>query len=95
MRIGFYAPMKAPDHPSPSGDRTLAQLLIEAMTQAGHDVRLMSRHRSIDISGDLENQRKIREQSTPEVARILDQLQNHSHSIDLWFTYHLFHKAPD
>ena len=95
MKIGFYAPMKAPEHPSPSGDRTLARLLIEAMTQAGHDVRLMSRHRSIDISGDLENQRKIREQSTSEVARILDQLQNHSHSIDLWFTYHLFHKAPD
>ena len=95
MKIGFYAPMKAPDHPSPSGDRTLARLLIEAMAQAGHDVRLMSQHRSIDIAGDLENQRKIREQSASEAARILNQLQHRSHSIDLWFTYHLFHKAPD
>ena len=95
MKIGFYAPMKAPDHPSPSGDRTLARLLIEAMTQAGHDVRLMSQHRSIDISGDLENQGRIREQSAAEAARILEELQHRSHSIDLWFTYHLFHKAPD
>ena len=95
MKIGFYAPMKAPDYPSPSGDRTIARLLIEAMTQAGHDVRLMSQHRSIDIGGDLENQGKIREQSASEVARILDQLPHHSNSIDLWFTYHLSHKAPD
>jgi len=95
MQIGFYAPMKAPDHPSPSGDRTLAQLLIEAMTLAGHNVEVMSQQRSIDISGELENQEKIREQSTAEATRILDQLQHSTHSIDLWFTYHLFHKAPD
>ena len=95
MQIGFYAPMKAPDHPSPSGDRTLAQLLMEAMTLAGHNVEVMSQQRSIDISGDLENQEKIREQSAAEATRILDQLQHSTHSIDLWFTYHLFHKAPD
>jgi len=95
MQIGFYAPMKAPDHPSPSGDRTLAQLLIEAMTLAGHNVEVMSQQRSIDISGDLKNQEKIREQSAAEATRILDQLRNSNHSIDLWFTYHLFHKAPD
>ena len=95
MQVGFYAPMKAPDHPAPSGDRTLAQLLIEAMTLAGHNVEVMSQQRSIDISGDLENQEKIREQSAAEATRILDQLQNSNHSIDLWFTYHLFHKAPD
>ena len=95
MQIGFYAPMKAPDHPSPSGDRTLAQLLIEAMTLAGHNVEVMSQQRAIDISGDLENQEKIREQSAAEATRILDQLQHSTHSIDLWFTYHLFHKAPD
>jgi glycosyltransferase involved in cell wall biosynthesis len=95
MQIGFYAPMKAPDHPSPSGDRTLAQLLIEAMTLAGHNVEVMSQQRSIDISGDSENQERIKGQAYAEAARILAQLQGSNHSIDLWFTYHLFHKAPD
>ena len=26
MRIAFYAPLKPPDHPMPSGDRRIAQL---------------------------------------------------------------------
>ena len=37
MRIAFYAPLKPPDHPVPSGDRRIAGLLLEALRLAGHD----------------------------------------------------------
>ncbi len=34
MRIAFYAPLKPPDHPVPSGDRRMARLLIAALAAA-------------------------------------------------------------
>jgi hypothetical protein len=34
MRIAFYAPLKSPDHPVPSGDRLLARLLVDALRGA-------------------------------------------------------------
>ena len=34
-RMAFYAPLKAPDHPTPSGDRRMARLLIQALEAAG------------------------------------------------------------
>ena len=46
MRIGFYAPLKAPDHPVPSGDRQMARHLMAALGAAGHGVELVSRLRS-------------------------------------------------
>ena len=46
MRIAFYAPLKPPDHPVPSGDRRIARLLLEALRRAGHEVALASRLRS-------------------------------------------------
>ena len=96
MRVGFYAPMKPPNHPSPSGDRTLAQLLIEAITLTGHEVQVMSEFRSLDISGDPDIQENIEIQGREEAKRILQQItSNGCEIIDLWFTYHLFHKAPD
>ena len=48
MRIAFYAPLKAPDDPVLSGDRQIARGLIEALTLAGHEVRLASSFRSYD-----------------------------------------------
>src|SRR4051812_6266828 len=37
MRVAFYAPMKPPDHPVPSGDRRMAQLLLAALGFAGYE----------------------------------------------------------
>ncbi|HJS32647.1 MAG TPA: glycosyltransferase family 1 protein, partial [Alphaproteobacteria bacterium] len=48
MRIVFYAPLKPPDHPVPSGDRRMAQLLIAACESAGHEVELAARFRSYE-----------------------------------------------
>ena len=51
-RVAFYAPLKPPDHPVPSGDRRMAQLLWQALEAAGARVELASRLRSRDPHGD-------------------------------------------
>lgn len=45
MRLAFYAPLKSPDDPMPSGERTMARLLLCALQQAGHAVRVISHSR--------------------------------------------------
>ena len=51
--IAFYAPMKPPDDPVPSGDRTMARALLAALEGAGlGDMQPVSRLRSRDGEGD-------------------------------------------
>ena len=52
IEAAFYAPMKPPDHPRPSGDRTMARALMAAMEQAGFAAEVASELRSRDGSGD-------------------------------------------
>ncbi len=59
LKIAFYAPLKPPDHPIPSGDRRVAQLLMSALRHAGHEVRLVSRFRSRDGLGDRQRQLRL------------------------------------
>ena len=66
MEIAFYAPLKAPDHPVPSGDRRMAGLLMAALRAAGHDVMLASRLRSYEGQGDAVSQAEIRAAIAPE-----------------------------
>ena len=56
MRIAFYAPLKAPDHPTASGDRLIAGLLVRALARAGHEVVIVSRLRTFDGAGDRRRQ---------------------------------------
>lgn len=97
MRIAFYAPLKPPDHKAPSGDRQMARLLIRALEAAGHDVRLASRLRSYDGGGDLIRQSRIRGLGGRLASRLIGQYQElpAAKRLDAWFTYHLYHKAPD
>jgi glycosyltransferase involved in cell wall biosynthesis len=97
MHVAFYAPMKAPDHPLPSGDRRVARLLVAALREAGHRVEQACAFSSFDATGDATRQRRLgvlgrrlagslsrRYLGRPAVRRP-----------DLWFTYHVYHKAPD
>ena len=52
MHIAFYAPLKSPDHPVPSGDRLMARLLTQAMRHAGYTVTLASQFRSYAPSAE-------------------------------------------
>jgi glycosyltransferase involved in cell wall biosynthesis len=96
MRIAFYAPLKPPGHLVASGDRTMARLLIAALRQAGHEVEVAALLRSRDGAGDRAYQERVRavghslaERFVRRCARVPDRRP------DLWFTYHLYYKAPD
>ena len=96
MRIAFYAPLKPPDHPTPSGDRRLARLFLAALRQAGHELFVASRLRSFDGDGDARHQIRLAETGARTAERLLRQWRQQPESApDLWFTYHLYYKAPD
>ncbi len=94
MRIGFYAPLKPPNHETPSGDRAMARLLIKVLKALGHDVELISDLRSWDGTGSSEVQQNIQAQATKEVER-LKKYFSKTTPPELIFTYHVYHKAPD
>ncbi len=94
MKIGFYAPLKSPNHSVPSGDRKMARLLIEAFEPMGHDVELISEFRSYDGSGKADLQRQLRRTAEQEVS-VLQQKYSQERSLDCIFVYHIYHKAPD
>lgn len=97
MRIAFYAPLKPPDHPVPSGDRLVARLLMAALTRGGHDVELAAHLRSWDGTGDEARQAHIRDTATHMAAQLVRRYQAAPPAArpHAWFTYHLYHKAPD
>ncbi len=91
MRIAFYAPLKPPDHPVPSGERQIARLLLRALRAAGHKPFLASRFRPLDKHGEPRRQRRLRALG----ARLASRLDARLPAFDVWFTYHLYYKAPD
>jgi glycosyltransferase involved in cell wall biosynthesis len=96
MRIAFYAPLKPADHPTPSGDRRMAQLFLDAWRHAGHEPFVASRLRHYDGEGDPLRQARLVRIARRHAARLLHRwLQEHHAAPELWFTYHLYYKAPD
>jgi glycosyltransferase involved in cell wall biosynthesis len=97
MRIAFYAPMKPPTAPRPSGDRRMARSLIAAMEQAGHQVTLASNFRSRDGAGDPHRQQRLQQLGRRLGERIVRRYSASGNEPrpDLWFTYHVYYKAPD
>ena len=95
MRIAFYAPLKPPDYPTPSGDRLIARLLIRALQQGGHQVEVASRLRSRDATGDLLRQARLADLGQRLAARLLTRYAKGQPKPDAWLTYHLYYKAPD
>ena len=94
MRIAFHAPLKAPDHPVPSGDRQMARLLVAALRAGGHDVDVVSTFRSFLPMPEPERMCTVEAEAGREAAR-LAALWDVEDPPDLWFTYHAYYKAPD
>jgi glycosyltransferase involved in cell wall biosynthesis len=91
MRIAFHSPLNDPDSGTPSGDRLMARQIIACLGALGHDVRLVSRFRSwLDEPAALP---AMEIAAATERARIWPQLQDWQPG--LWFTYHLYYRAPD
>lgn len=93
--IAFYAPLKSPNHPAPSGDRTMARLLLRALRAAGFAPDLASELRSLDLRGDAGLQADLRAAAEAEADRIASGCRNGREAPRLWFTYHNYFKAPD
>lgn len=97
MRIAFYAPLKSPAHPTPSGDRRVARLYVEALVAAGHEVELVSNLRSFDGVGDPAVQLAVRSEGEAQAKALVLRWGGGSAATApaLWFTYHVYYKAPD
>ncbi|OMH39743.1 glycosyltransferase family 4 protein [Motiliproteus sp. MSK22-1] len=95
--LAFYAPLKSPNHPNPSGDRHIARLLIKALGEAGFDVKLASEYRTRDGSGNKKYQQRLESVGKRWAERLIRRYLSmpFQHRPKIWFTYHLYHKAPD
>ncbi|MFB3055087.1 MAG: glycosyltransferase family 1 protein, partial [Alphaproteobacteria bacterium] len=97
MRVAFYAPLKSPDSPSPSGDRLIGRLLIEALRRGGHEVELLSRFRAFDAGNDPARRGRLENIGKAMAARYVRQLlaMPPVRRPQAMFTYHVYDKAPD
>jgi glycosyltransferase involved in cell wall biosynthesis len=94
MKIAFYAPLKPPDHPVPSGDRQMANLLIAALSRGRHEARVISTLRTYMATPFPDAVQSLQAQARNEIARIANQWRAKG-APDVWFTYHPYYKAPD
>lgn len=92
-KIAFYAPIKPPDHPIPSGDRLIARNLMRALTLAGFETNLASSYIAYSKREAAEILREKKAGALVEADRVIAEL--HSDPPDLWLTYHPYCKAPD
>ena len=96
VRIAFYAPLKTPDHPTASGDRLIAGLFARALERGGPrggdrvaaEVVRPAPATVAASSGSRGPRRRKR-------GRLRDRWHGSSRAPECWFTYHLYHKAPD
>jgi len=90
--IAFYAPLKTPNHPNPSGDRQIARNIMSALAEAFEaPIELASELRSFDRKGSEDAQTALIQAAQDECARVLDKMPDAA----LWVTYHNYYKAPD
>jgi glycosyltransferase involved in cell wall biosynthesis len=75
----------------------MARLLMTALTGAGHSVELAARLRSYDRDGLPERQARLAAIGGRLAARYVERVRQlpAAERPQVWFTYHLYHKAPD
>lgn len=94
LRIAFYAPLKSPDHPVPSGDRQMARMLIACLEGAGHRVEVISHLRAyLPSSDDAQHWAALQAEAAAERDRIREGWRGGKP--DLIFCYHNYYKSPD
>ncbi len=97
MKIAFYAPMKSPNHPVPSGDRLMGRLLLRVLSAiAGtENVRLASEFRAYSSQPDSHRLNANRTAAKTEAETIISAWESQGWVPDVWFTYHPYYKSPD
>lgn len=96
-RVLFFAPLKAPDHATPSGDRTMGRLIVRALKRAGFDVELASRLRTRIADPSLSAQYAKRDKCYAAADRLIarERRKPKAQRARAFFTYHLYYKAVD
>jgi len=96
-KIAFFAPIKPPDHPIPSGDRLIAQNLIMALKLGGNAVELASRYICYAKRSNLSILKDRKAGALEEAQRIIARYNSMDDGSrpDVWITYHPYCKAPD
>lgn len=89
----FYAPLKPPTHPNPSGDRAMARAFIAALELAGFAPVLASELRSRDGAGDPARQAALLAEAEALLPGLIE--TGRRAGWRLWLTYHNYYKAPD
>lgn len=91
-KIAFYAPMKSPNHPVPSGDREMARGVIAALSDDSRNfvAELVSEFRCYDGKGESGAQEALIAQAAVEADRLIAK-----GGWAAWVTYHSYYKAPD
>lgn len=97
MQIAFYAPFKPPGDAASTGHQDPARFLMDALARAGHAVELVSTFRSHDGEGNPELQLAKREAGAALAKDLASQWRSRTRAPrpDLWFTHHVYYKAPD
>ena len=95
-RVAFYAPLKSPNHPIPSGDRLIARLMMRALQLAGCDFTLVSEVISYQKHPSPEIYETRRDAVCREEQRLTELWDRRpAERPKLWFTYHPYCKSPD
>lgn len=93
MKLAFYAPLKSPHHPVPSGDRAMSRALIAALAAGGCFPELASDFRSREPEGDADAQARLIAQADALVPTLIE--KGRTAGWHVWVTYHNYYKAPD
>lgn len=96
MRALFLSPLKPPDHPDPSGDRTISRLFLRLLAATGIEAELASSLRSFCSQASDAQFSALEDEAARERARILAEIaQEKRAKPDFVFCYHQFYRAPD
>lgn len=91
--VAFYAPMKPPSHPVPSGDRTMARAILKALDYGGLGWDVVSTLQTRDKAGDTAVQQRLFAQAEQEATRLI--AKGRYAGWRVWLTYHSYYKVPD
>jgi len=92
-KVAFYAPLKSPNHATPSGDREIARSMTLALQKAGFSPSLVSELRSFEKAGDRSAQQALIAKADHDIPKII--VQGRAEGWAAWVTYHNYYKAPD
>jgi len=74
----------------------MAKLLFSSLQSQGHEVKLVSRFKSREPEGIEERQKQLQLQGEQVCKKLIREFSTIGNwRPDLWFTYHMFYKAPD